>query len=68
MDEKQILEAIASMTNREAADILRQFAIRIAPGRCNGKYTQTLAYRVALTRAIWALEAMSDKEESNEQL
>ena len=49
-------EAINNMTDKQAADIIRNFRINLYGGRCNGKTILQLSYSKALEKAIEKLE------------
>lgn len=48
-------EKLADMTDEQAAEILEDYRVRLNWGRQNGKNIMTLAYMIALTKAIQRL-------------
>lgn len=54
-------QKIANMTNKEAANVIKNMRINTTVGRANGKTMMVAAVNVALIKAIAALESMPDE-------
>lgn len=60
-------EAIANMTNKEAAAVIKNSMLTIMCGRANGKTMMVAALNVALIKAIAALENTPDEKEKEKK-
>lgn len=63
---EEIADNIASMSNKDAADILKTTRLWMNVSRGNGKSIQSLIYNVAMNKAIHALEHMPDEIEKKD--
>lgn len=64
MDE-EMKDNITHMTNKEAADILKNYICQLNIARGNTKTTQLIMYNIALKKAIFVLENTPDETKKN---